>query len=279
MWFHASFPWNAIRWTSSAFVFIWGNFLSDSAGREKNGHRKGAGTELCLWVAVPQWEPRSSACSLVYIHQRCHELQAGISYLIWRTEIPHQSTTWIKGESNRHSRLAHLSDLSLSLVSTLNLIMQPERSLSCASIPQDTGGMERVFPCQQAPWGLGFPRLSSQASLMEKIYHFEQGRVRLMELEQQNRALLPRVQSGVQIYREQLDSEAPKFICSTCLPRESTPSFKTLFEGTLKHPWALQRTHTDTWGKTEKAVSTDMQFPEALGTMKIFMLKVEVNGF
>lgn len=114
--------------------------------------------------------------------------------------------------------------------------MQPERSLSCASIPQDTGGMERVFPCQQAPWGLGFPRLSSQASLMEKIYHFEQGRVRLMELEQQNRALLPRVQSGVQIYREQLDSEAPKFICSTCPPRESTPSFKTLFEGTLKHP-------------------------------------------
>lgn len=28
--------------------------------------------------------------------------------------------------------------------------MQPERSLSYAFIPQGTGGMERVFPCQQA---------------------------------------------------------------------------------------------------------------------------------
>lgn len=281
MWFHASFPWNAIRWTSSAFVCIWGNFLLDSAGRIKNGHGKGA--ELCLWLAVPQREPRSLACCLIYIHQRCHELQTGISYLFWRTEIPHQSTTWIKGESNRHSRLAHLSDLSLSLVSTLNLIMRPERSLSCSFIPQGTGGMERVFPCQQAPWGLGFPGLSSQASVMEKISHYEQGRARLMEWAQQSRALLLQVHNGVQIYREQLNSEAPNFICSTCPPRESNPSFKTLYEETLKHPWAVERTHSNTRGKTEKAASTDAQVPVALGsTMKIFILnevKVEVNGF
>lgn len=83
--------------------------------------------------------------------------------------------------------------------------MQPERSLSCPSIPQGTGGMESVFPCQQAPRGLGFPGLGSQASLMEKINHFEQGRVRVMELEQQSRALLP----------QDLQRAAPKLICNT----------------------------------------------------------------
>lgn len=126
--------------------------------------------------------------------------------------------------------------------------------------------------------GLAFSGLSSQASLMEKIYHFEQGRARLMESEEQSRALLPQVHSGVQIY-----SEAPKFICSMCPPRESTPSFKTLYEETLKHPEALERTHSDTQGKTEKVTSTDTQVPVALGnTVKTFMLNeviVEVNGF
>lgn len=126
--------------------------------------------------------------------------------------------------------------------------------------------------------GLGFPGFSSQASQMEKIYHFEQGRERLTESEQQSRALLPQVHSGVQIY-----SEAPKFICSTCPPRESTPSFRTLYEGTLKHPWALERTRSNTQGKTEQVASTDTQVPVALGdTMKTFVLNeviVEVNGF
>lgn len=59
--------------------------------------------------------------------------------------------------------------------------MQPERSLSYTFIPQGAGGMERVFPCQRASWGVGFPGLSSQASVMETIYHREQGRGRLME--------------------------------------------------------------------------------------------------
>lgn len=113
---------------------------------------------------MPQQEPRSTACRLILIHWWCRELQTGISYLVWRVEIPHQSTTWIKGESNRRSRLAHLSDLPLTLVFTLNLIMQPERGLSYAFIPQGTGGMERVFPCQQATWGTGFPEFSSPAS-------------------------------------------------------------------------------------------------------------------
>lgn len=71
---------------------------------------------------------------------------------------------------------------------------------------------------------------------MEKIYHFEQGRARLMELVQQSRALLPRVHNGVQICRELLSSEAPKFTCSTCPPGESNPALKTLYEETLKHP-------------------------------------------
>lgn len=51
-----------------------------------------------------------------------------------------------------------------------------ERSLSCASVPRGTAGMERGFPCQQPLWGLGLAGLSSQASLMGKIYHFQQGR-------------------------------------------------------------------------------------------------------
>lgn len=46
--------------------------------------------------------------------------------------------------------------------------------------------MEQVFPCQQASWGIGFPGLSSQAPVMEKIYHYEQGRARVMELGRQS---------------------------------------------------------------------------------------------
>lgn len=156
---------------------------------------------------MPQREPKSTACCLIYIHWRCHELQTGISYLVWRTEIPHQSATWIKGESNRHSWLAHLSDLSLSLVSTLNLIMQPERSLSYAFIPQGAGGMEHVFPCQRASWGTGFPGLSSQASerwkrsiILNKAEQDWWSRCGRAE------AFLPQVQNGVQIYKELVDS-------------------------------------------------------------------------
>ena len=156
---------------------------------------------------MPQWEPKSTACCLVYIHWRCHELQTEVSYLVWRTEIPHQSTSWIKGESNRHSWLAHLSDLSLSLVSTLNLIMQPERSLSYAFIPQGAGDMEHVFPCQRASWAIGFAGLSSQASEWWK-------RSITLNKAQQDwwsrcgraEALLPQVQNGVQIYKELLNS-------------------------------------------------------------------------
>lgn len=80
--------------------------------------------------------------------------------------------------------------------------MQPERSLSYAFIPQGTGGTEHVFPCQRASWGIGFPGLSSQASVMEKIYHFEQGRARLTESVWQSRASsAPGTEQGANLQR------------------------------------------------------------------------------
>lgn len=155
---------------------------------------------------MPQWEPKSTACCLDYIHQRCRELQTGISYLVWRTEIPHQSTTWIKGESNRHSWLAHLSDLSLSLVSTLNLIMQPERSLSSAFIPQGTGGMEHVFPCQRAHGAQDFQGLALRHHWWKRSIILNKAEPDWWSWRGRAEALLPQVQNRAQIYKELLNS-------------------------------------------------------------------------